>query len=159
MLPRGSGSLFDLVGTGVETTPGIDWDALAQGAAPACLGRLKMPIAHLSIQVEWLHRQVELARGRQARVRGTYKRRRSRRRHAHKTRGKPAKTPEQLATAKAKRAAYMRAKRAEHRHALEEIRRRIKDGTTDRLLAAAKERREMRKLRKQMKDDRRRGIF
>lgn len=100
--------VFGLSGGRIRFTPspyaaGVDWDRIEHAPAPSCLGRLEMPIAHLSIQVKWLHEKVAKAAARTARSNFTRYRKAARKRGV----AVPA-TPEQIKLAKEKKAAQMR---------------------------------------------------
>lgn len=130
---------------------GVDWENLSQGSAPSCLGRLEMPIAHLSIQIAWLHSKVNQAAARTARANLT------RYRKVLRRQGDDLPlTPQELALKKAKHANYM--KQYRRRRRLEILRIRGKTLTPDELLELLKRRKRAEKIKRTKAKQRRREI-
>lgn len=94
----------------------VDWDSLSHAGAPSCLGPVKMPDAHFSIRVEWMHRLILQARQRYARANLVKARARAR-----ASGRKLPETPEQEQGRKDRAAAYQRHYRRMRRLAREQI--------------------------------------
>jgi len=137
----------------------VDWESMSQGKAPSCLAAVRIPIAHLSVQIAWANRLVIAQRMRNLKTQGKRNRLQSRRRYARKlAAGKPI-TPLQLAAKRAKHRLYMatyRAKRAAWRAS---ISRRLRLGYVDSAINKARERRELKRLKKLQRKEKRLGIY
>lgn len=149
--------LFGLSGGRIRFTPspyaeGVDWDSIEQGAAPSCLAPVKMPIAHLSIQVAWLHKLVSASHQRARRAAIT--------RSRYKARARKVKlvvvSDEEKEMLRARRAEYARRYRKKMR--LERERIRGKSLSIDELRELQEHRRRTALLKKARARKRRREI-
>lgn len=145
--------VFGLSGGRIRFTPspyaaGVDWDRIEHAPAPACLGAVKMPIAHLSIQVRWFHKLVGAYHDRAKRYAFTKARLKAR---ATKVKHEPSE--EEKKVERARHASYMRAYRRRRRMDLDRIKGRTLSPEELKALAEHKRRRA---LLKKAKDKKRR---
>jgi len=140
-----------ITGIIVKHEPPQPWDTYEMPPAPSTLAPVKLPVAHLSIQIAWMHRLIAEQR---ARVRKSYYARERRKARARKV--KRGLKPEEILLLRERRREYMARYRARRALAKKALRERTMSPAERIELERHRER--VRKLRKNKADQKRRFL-